>query len=65
MFSCFIEFIKRVDERRSNVRLASILSRFCNELNTLNNTGARMFMFYLSYDIRITLKSDFWRHKKL
>ena len=33
---------------------------FRNELNEFNNTGAK---FYLSYDIKITLKSHFWRKR--
>ena len=48
-------------EKRDKMRgLPSILSLFCNELNKFNNTRARM-LFYLSYDIKITLKSHFWR----
>ena len=41
--------------------LTSILSPFRNEFNKFNNTGARMLDFILSYDIKIILKSYFWR----
>ena len=41
--------------------LPSILSLFCNELNKFNNTKSMNVRFYLSYDIKTTLKSDFWR----
>ena len=45
--------------KRDKMRgLPSILSLFRNEFNKLNNTRARM-----SYDIKITLKSHFWRKK--
>ena len=43
--------------------LPSILSLFRNEFNKFNNTAAHMLRFYLSYGIKITLKSHFW-HKK-
>ena len=41
--------------------LLSILSHFCNEFNKFNNTRAQMFKFYVSYDIKITFKSQFFR----
>ena len=41
--------------------LLSILSLFRNEINKLNNTGARLLDSFLSHDIKITLKSHFWR----
>ena len=37
--SCFIEFIKRVEEKRY-----TILLLFRNEFNKFNNTGAQMFV---------------------
>ena len=43
--------------------LLSILSLFCNEFNKFNNTRAQMIDSYLSYDIKITSKSHFWRKK--
>ena len=44
-------------EKRDKMRgLPSILSLFRNELNKINNTR-----LYLSYDIKNTLKSHFWR----
>ena len=39
--------------------LSSILSLFCNEFNTFNNTGARMLDSI--YHMTNTLKSQFWR----
>ena len=38
--------------------LLSILSLFHNKLNKFNKIGAQMF--YLSYDIKIILKSNLW-----
>ena len=46
------------DQMRS---LPSILSLFRNEFNKFSNTIARMFDSYVSYDIKITLKSHFCR----
>ena len=43
--------------------LLCILSLFRNEFDKFNNTGARMVRLYLSYDIKFTLKSHFWRKK--
>ena len=40
--------------------LRSILSPFSNKFNKFNKTG-----FYLSYEIKIILKSYFWREKTL
>ena len=34
---------------------------FFTSLIKFNNTRARMLDFFLSYDIKITLKSHFWR----
>ena len=42
--------------------LPSILSLFLHEFNTFNNTGARM-LGSIYHDIKITLKSHFWREK--
>ena len=50
--------LRKRDKRRG---LLSILSLFYNVFNKSNNTGAQIFRFYLSYDIKITLKSHFWR----
>ena len=44
--------------------LLSILSLFCNEFNKFNKTGTNV-RFYLSYDIKITLKYHFLRIKEL
>ena len=42
--------------------LLIILSLFRNELYKLNNTGVRMLdSIYHNYDIKIILKSHFWR----
>ena len=51
--------------KRDKMRgLPSILSLFRNEFNKFNNTRARNVRFYLSYDIKITLKSRFSRKKR-
>ena len=48
--------------KRDKMRgLPSILSLFGNEFDKFNNTRALMLDSILSYDIRITLKSHFWR----
>ena len=48
--------------KRDKMRgLPSILSLFRNEFNKFNNTRARMLKFFLSYDIKITLKYHFSR----
>ena len=54
-----------LDKRDKMRDLPSILLLFCNEFNKYNNTGARRTndIFYQSYDIKITLKSHFWRAK--
>ena len=44
------------DKRRG---LPSILSLFLNEFNKFNNTITTNVRFYLSYDIKITLKTHF------
>ena len=50
--------------KRDKMRgLPSILSLFGNEFNKSNNTRARMLRFYLSYDIRVTLKPHFCRKR--
>ena len=41
--------------------LPSILSLFRNEFDKFNNTGAQLLDCILSYDIKIVLKSYFWR----
>ena len=47
--------------KRDKMRgLPSIVSLFRNEFNKFNNTSTNV-RFYLSYDIKITLKSHFWR----
>ena len=56
-----IEFINRVEERDKMRGLPSISSLFRNEFNKFNNTRAQNVRLYLSYDIKITLKSHFWR----
>ena len=39
--------------------LPSILSLFCNKFNKFNNKKSTNVRFYISYDIKITLKSHF------
>ena len=36
---------------------------FCNEINKVNNKKSTNDRYYLSYDIKITLKFHFWREK--
>ena len=50
-----LDELRKRDKMRG---LPSILSLFRNEFNKFNNTRAQM-----SYDIKITLKSHFWRKK--
>ena len=50
----FFEFIKRDGGKRSNAKLASILSLFRNGFNKINKTRARMLD-----SIKINLKSHF------
>ena len=40
--SCFIEFIKRVEERDKKQGLSSILFLYCSAFYKFNKTGARM-----------------------
>ena len=48
--------------KRDKMRgLSSSLSLFRNEFNKFNNTRARMLDSFLSYGIKITLESNFWR----
>ena len=44
---------------RGNARLAEYLISFRNEFNKLKYKRSRMLRFYLSYVIKITLKSHF------
>ena len=47
--------------KRDKMRgLRSILSLFLNEFNKFNNKSMNVG-FYLSYDIKNSLKSHFWR----
>ena len=50
--------LRKSDKMRS---LPSILSFFRNEFNKFNDTRAQMLDSIISYDIKITLKSHFWR----
>ena len=43
--------------------LLSILSLFCNEINKVNNKKSTIDRYYLSYDIKITLKFHFGSEK--
>ena len=56
-----LNLINELGKRDKMRGLASILSLFRNEFNKFNNTRARMLRFYLSYGIKITLKSHFCR----
>ena len=59
-----LNFLNELGKRDKIRGLPSILSLFCNKFNKFNNTRAQMLRFYLSYDIKITLKSHFC-HKKV
>ena len=61
--SCFIELIKRVEEKiKKNARLSKHFISFCNEFNKFNDTGVRMLdSIYHNYDIKLILKSYVWR----
>ena len=61
MCSCFIEFIKRVGERNKMRGLPSNLPLFRTEFQQHKSTNDKIYKFYLSFDIRITLKSHFCR----
>ena len=51
--------------KRDKMRgLPSILSLFRNEFNKFNKTRATNVRLYLSYDIKNTVKSHFWRKKR-
>ena len=51
--------------KRDKMRgLPSILSLFRNKFNKLNNYKSMNVRFYLSSDIKITLKSHFYRKKR-
>ena len=62
--SCFIEFIKRVKRKRSNVRFAEHFIVFYNEFNKFNNTEAQNVKFHFLHDSEIS-KNTFWRENLL
>ena len=47
-----LNLLNKLWKRDKTRGLPSILSLFCKEFNKFNNTGAQMFRFYLSYDIK-------------
>ena len=53
--------LKELRKRDKMRGLPSILSLFRNEFSKFKNTGARMLDSFLSYDIKIILKSYFGR----
>ena len=50
--------LRKIDKMQG---LPSISCLFRNKFNKFNNTGATNVRFYLSYDMKITLKSHFCR----
>ena len=50
--------LRELGKRDKMQGLLSILSPFCNEFNKFNKTSTNV-RFYLSYEIKITLKSHF------
>ena len=49
----FIEFIKEVEEKRYNARLANHFISFHNDFNKFNNTGAPMLDSIYHMTIRL------------
>ena len=59
-----LNLLKELRKMKKMRGLPSILSLFRNEFNKFNSTRAcTNGIFYLSYDIKIALKSHFWRKK--
>ena len=58
-----LNLLNELGKRNKMRGLPSILSLFRIKFNNFNKTGARNVRFYLSYVIKITLKSHFL-HKK-
>ena len=56
-----LNLLNELGERDKMRGLPSILSLFRNEFNKFNHTRAMNVRFYLSYDIKIILKSHFCR----
>ena len=56
-----LNLLNKLGKRDKMRGLRSILSLFCNKFNKFNNTGAGMLDSFLSFDIKITLKSHFCR----
>ena len=63
--SCFIEFIKGVEEKIKCEACRSFYLFFATSLivNKFNIRGAGMFDYISLYYIKIILKSYFWREK--
>ena len=55
----FLNLLNELGKKGKMRGLPSILSLFSNELNKFNYTKSMNDRFYLSYDIKITLKSHF------
>ena len=56
-----LNLLNELGKRDKMGGLPSILSFFRNEFDKFNNTRARMLDSFLSYDIKITLKSHLLR----
>ena len=54
-----LNLINKLEKRDKCEACRVFYTFFCNELNKFNNTKARIVGFYLSYDIKITLKSHY------
>ena len=65
MCSCLLNLLNELGKRDKMRGVPRILSHFRNEFNKFNKTKARMSDSFLSYDIKITLKSHFCRKKTL
>ena len=56
-----LNLLNKLGKRDKMQGLPSILSLFHNDFNKFNNTRVSVLRFYLSYDIKNTLKAHFWR----
>ena len=54
-----LNLLNELRKRHKMQDLPSVLSLFGNEFNKFNNIRAGMFRFYLTFDIKISLKSHF------
>ena len=58
-FPVLLKLLNEFGKRDKMRGLRGILSLFHNEFYQFNNIGVRIFIFNLSYDIKIALQSHF------